>query len=77
MATKELVQECKTCEIVYSHTDIGNTLLDRLVRPLTSDPKFQSMNESTKRSVSFLRGKLEVLQRSCSEVDTALPQQVS
>ena len=59
-----------------SHSEIGSSLLDRLCRPLLpGDPDFRSLNDNAKRSLSFLREKLEEIERHSLEMGTLLPQQ--
>ena len=53
----------------------GGALLDRLCRPLTTDPTFRSLNENTKRSLGFIRERLEDLERKGVELSPALSQQ--
>lgn len=49
----------------YEHyPEVGASLLDRMCRPLTSDPAYRNLNEPTKQSIAFLRSRLQV-QMSC------------
>ena len=59
-----------------SHSELGSTLLDRLCRPLLpGDPDFRSLNDNTKQSLSYLREKLEEIERHNLEMGSLLPQQ--
>ena len=66
--------------IVYKspapYSELGSSLLDRLCRPLLpGDPSFRSLNDNTKLSLSFLREKLEEIERKSMEMGSLLPQQ--
>ena len=56
--------------------EIGSSLLDRLCRPLLpNDPNFRGLNDNTKQSLSFLREKLEEIEKHSLDMNTLLPQQ--
>ena len=59
-----------------THSELGSSLLDRLCRPLLpGDPNFRSLNDNAKLSLSFLREKLEEIERKSMEMGSLLPQQ--
>ena len=59
-----------------SHSELGSALLDRLCHPLLpGDPDFRSLNDNTKQSLSYLREKLEEIERHNLEMSSVLPQQ--
>ena len=60
---------------IPSTTGFGNSLLDRLCHPLTTDPTFRTLNENTKRSLSLLRSRLEELDRRTVDFAAMISQQ--
>ena len=69
---------CSSCSHplhIPSTAGFGNSLLDRLCHPLTTDPTFRTLNENTKHSLSLLRSRLEELDRRTVDFATMMSQQ--